>query len=95
MTDEPKMPESKIAKLFDIRLIVGGLLAIYGVILLITGLVESRPAKSGGMHLNLWTGLSMLVVGLIMLAWMRLRPLEPPKSDEIVEESGPRESRAS
>ena len=85
---------SRIAKLFDIRLIVGGLLSLYGVILLITGLVSSRPSKSGGLHLNLWTGLGMLVVGLLMLAWMRLRPLEPLTPSADVEQTGPQESRA-
>ena len=94
---ETKTPDparvSRIAKLFDIRLIVGGLLSLYGLILLITGLVQSHPAKSGGMHLNLWTGLSMLVVGLAMLAWMRLRPLAPPDPDQLADD-GPQESRA-
>ena len=85
---------SRISRLFDIRLIVGGLLALYGVILLITGLVESTPSKSGGLHLNLWTGLGMLVVGLAMLAWMKVRPLEPPKPEELEQADGPQESRA-
>lgn len=84
---------SKISRLFDIRLIVGGLLTLYGLIVLIAGLVQMHPAKSSGMHLNLWTGLGMLAVGLFMLAWMRLRPLAPPEPDELVEE-GPQDSRA-
>jgi hypothetical protein len=94
--DAGRNPEkaSRIAKLFDIRLIVGGLLSLYGLILVITGLVENRPQKSGGMHLNLWTGIGMLVVGMLMLAWMRLRPLEPPEPLADAEETGPRESRA-
>lgn len=85
---------SRIAKLFDIRLVVGGLLALYGVILLIAGFVEMSPAKSTGLHLNLWTGLGMLLVGGFMLGWMKLRPLEPPTPDELAEDEGPPESRA-
>jgi xanthine/uracil/vitamin C permease (AzgA family) len=97
MSESKKAPSaddvSRISKLFDIRLIVGGLLTVYGAVLLVTGLVESRPHKSGGMHLNLWTGIGMLVVGLFMLAWMRLRPLAPPEPGELAP-SGPQDSRA-
>ena len=88
---------SRISKLFDIRLIVGALLTLYGVILTIKGAVDSASAihKAAGIRLNLWTGLGLLVVGLAMLAWMRLRPLPPPKPDGLVKEEGPRESAAS
>jgi xanthine/uracil/vitamin C permease (AzgA family) len=95
-TDRPDISSSKIAKLFDIRLIVGGLLSIYGVILTIKGIFDNHSAitKAAGIRLNLWTGIGMLAVGLLMLIWMWVRPLEPPKSDELVED-GPRESKAS
>ncbi|GAB2477131.1 hypothetical protein [Jatrophihabitans fulvus] len=100
MTDMTKKPDggdaSRISKLFDIRLVVGGLLAIYGVILLVKGLfdTDAEIEKAAGLHLNLWTGAGMLAVGLLMLLWMRLRPLQPPDPDELTEESGPGESRA-
>ena len=95
--DKKDLSGSKISKLFDIRAIVGGLLSIYGIILLIKGFLDSDSEikKAAGLHLNLWTGIGMLVAGLLMLLWMRLRPLEHPKSDESLDESGPRESRAS
>lgn len=99
MPDKPKadLSDSKISKLFDIRAIVGGLLALYGAILTVKGLFDTDASlrKASGLRLNLWTGVGMLVVGLLMLLWMRIRPLEPPKSDDVVEEQGPRESRAS
>jgi hypothetical protein len=87
---------SKISKLFDIRLLVGGLLAIYGIILIIKGAFDSAAAihKAAGIRLNLWTGIGLLVVGLLMLAWMRLRPLPPADPDTLAEEAGPRDSRA-
>jgi xanthine/uracil/vitamin C permease (AzgA family) len=88
---------SKISRLFDIRLIVGGLLTLYGIILLIRSAFDSSADihKAAGIRINLWTGLGMLVVGLLMLTWMRLRPLQPPEPDDLVKETGPRESRAS
>ena len=96
-SDQPDISASKISKLFDIRLIVGGLLTIYGLILTVKGLFDNAAAikKAAGIRLNLWTGIGMLVVGLLMLLWMRLRPLEPPNLDELVEDDGPHESRAS
>jgi xanthine/uracil/vitamin C permease (AzgA family) len=94
---EPDISASKISKLFDIRLIVGGLLAIYGVILTIKGIFDNDAAvsKAAGIRLNLWTGIGMLVVGLLMLLWMRLRPLDPPAPEDLVQDTGPRESKAS
>ncbi|MGN6605589.1 MAG: hypothetical protein ACTHMS_01070 [Jatrophihabitans sp.] len=96
-TDSDTPDASRISKLFDIRLIVGGLLTLYGVILTIKGFADSSAAihKAAGIRLNLWTGIGMLVVGLLMLAWMKLRPLPPADPDDLVEEEGPRESRAS
>ncbi len=96
-SDKKDLSGSKISKLFDIRAIVGGLLAIYGIILVIKSFFDTDKeiAKAAGIRINLWTGLGMLVVGLLMLLWMRLRPLATPKPDEAVKETGPRESRAS
>ena len=65
------------AGLFDIRNIIGGLLAIYGVILLLMGLFAStEESKTGGVNANLWTGTVLLVVGGAFIAWARLRPVE-------------------
>ncbi|WP_067566280.1 hypothetical protein OHB26_19110 [Nocardia sp. NBC_01503] len=64
--------------LFDIRTIVGGLLACYGVILIVVSLAYStdfQRAKTGGINVNLWAGIGMTVVGLIFFAWVRLRPV--------------------
>ncbi|MET9485406.1 hypothetical protein [Nocardia sp. NPDC006630] len=64
--------------LFDIRTIVGGLLACYGVILIVVGLAYStdfQRAKTGGIDVNLWAGVGMTVVGILFFAWVRLRPV--------------------
>ena len=68
------------ARLFDIRRIIGGLFAVYGVIVTIAGITASDAdlKKAEGININLWTGLGMLALGLFFLAWMKLRPGEAP-----------------
>lgn len=68
------------ARLFDIRTIIGGLFVVYGVIVTIAGISPSDAdlKKAEGVHINLWTGLAMLALGLFFLVWMKLRPVRPP-----------------
>jgi xanthine/uracil/vitamin C permease (AzgA family) len=33
--------------------------------------------KAAGINVNLWTGLGMLVVGALMIAWALARPVVP------------------
>jgi len=75
---------SAAARLFDIRRVIGGLFVAYGVIVALIGVFDS-PAeidKAQGLRINLWAGLVMLVFGLLMLLWQRLRPAEPPSPNE-------------
>ena len=67
-----------MASLFDLRMVIGGLLALYGVILTVMGLFASADttAKSAGININLWSGLVILAGGAVFLAWARLRPLQ-------------------
>ncbi|MCD4524318.1 calcium uniporter family protein [Nocardioides sp. cx-173] len=59
------------------------LLATYGVILTLTGLIaDPQDEKTGGVNANLWAGLALLVVGLGFLAWARLRPVLVPEKSE-------------
>jgi cation transport ATPase len=66
-----------MASLFDLRMVIGGLLALYGVILTVMGLFASdqAKAKAAGININLWAGVVILAGGAIFLAWARLRPL--------------------
>ena len=66
-----------MASLFDLRMVIGGLLALYGVILTVMGLFASdaTKAKSAGININLWAGVVILAGGAIFLAWAVLRPL--------------------
>lgn len=64
------------AGLLDIRNIIGGLLATYGVILTLMGLFGDKELeKTGGVNANLWAGLALLAVGVAFIAWARLRPV--------------------
>jgi len=66
--------------LFDIRTVIGALFAVYGVVCLVAGLVSfsaADRAKTGGVNLNLWTGLGMLVLSAAFLVWSFSRPLHP------------------
>jgi uncharacterized membrane protein len=67
----------KRVSLFDVRNIIGALLVIYGVILLLTSFAtsEAEKAKADGINANLWMGLILLVVGVLMVIWAVTRPI--------------------
>jgi xanthine/uracil/vitamin C permease (AzgA family) len=69
----------KAANRFDLRRIIGGVFLVYGLILTVVGIVGSDEVKNkaAGINVNLWTGLAMLVVGAMMVAWALMRPVEP------------------
>ena len=68
---------------FDLRRILGALFVFYGVVVTIVGLVQHTQdvAKTNGIAINLWTGVSMLVLGILFFVWDRLAPV--PESDII------------
>jgi H+/Cl- antiporter ClcA len=82
-----------LSQLFDIRNIIGALLAIYGVVLTIAGFVPAvlrdhhDPAAAGnrsdlyiGTEANWWVGLVLLAVAAGFIVWALVRPL---KADEV------------
>ena len=74
---------SAASQLFDLRTIIAILFIFYGVILTIMGLFFETPddiAKAGGINLNLWSGIVMIVVAAGFFLWARTRPLAPPPS---------------
>jgi hypothetical protein len=82
------------AILFDLRSVIGLLFVVYGVVLTILGIIGETPedlAKAGGIALNLWTGLAMLVGGIIFYVWAFAKPPLPPELDHVdhYEEGGP------
>jgi hypothetical protein len=63
---------------FDLRSIVGVLFAVYGVVCTIWGLAADNATdarRSGGINVNLWTGIGMLIVSAAFFAWALWRPL--------------------
>jgi drug/metabolite transporter (DMT)-like permease len=67
--------ERHTAGAFDIRNVIGGLLGLYGVLLVVTGLVsDDAPEATGDIDANLWSGVALVVVAAAFLVWSRLRP---------------------
>ncbi len=77
---------------FDIRNFIGGLLGIFGIILLLMGLFgDKEEAKTGGVNANLWAGLALVIVSAIFLTWARLQPTVVPAHEDTPEVgSGPK-----
>ena len=61
-TTEEAEQRARGARLFDIRRLIGALFVVYGIVLIIVGLMDSKAEirKAAGVHINLWTGLGML-----------------------------------
>jgi uncharacterized membrane protein YidH (DUF202 family) len=77
---------SHTAGAFDIRTLIALLIGLYGVILVIVGLVNNSDSdlqKSDGININLWTGIAMVVVAVAFQAWAMLRPVEVPPRAEM------------
>ena len=76
--------QARAADLFDIRRIIGGLFLVYGLLLLVLGIGASQADidRAAGTNVNLWTGIGMLVVGALFVAWALLRPVGRELVDE-------------
>ena len=76
---------SASSALFDLRTVIAILFLVYGVVLTVMGFVSDSPAelaKAGGIDINLWSGIVMIVIGAAFVAWALLRPLKPPVAEE-------------
>lgn len=77
----------KLSHLFDIRNVIGALMAIYGVVLTIAGfapgLLRERDKGANtnpvdlyfGTDANWWVGLALIGVAVVFFAWAWLRPV--------------------
>ncbi len=83
-TDEDEVEAARAANKFDIRRLIGGLFILYSLILIALGIFGSHHVKNkaAGINIDLWTGLAMLVFGVLMLVWALTRPVmpEPPET---------------
>jgi len=89
-TDLDEETAARAANRFDIRRIVGGLFALYGVVLIVTGIVGSHhvKTKAAGIDIDLWVGIAMLIFAAIMIAWALMRPVAPEPVERRGEGSG-------
>ena len=79
--------ERHAAGAFDVRNVIAGLIGVYGVVLVVLGLVDSGEdalKKAGGFNANLWVGICMIVFAAAFALWTRLRPIvvESTSDDE-------------
>lgn len=83
---------SAASQLFDLRTVIAILFIFYGVILTIMGLFFETPAdiaKAGGINLNLWSGIVMIIVAAGFFLWARTRPLAPPSGEVDTDDRPP------
>ena len=82
MSHPPQTRPKRKAGAFDIRTFIAMLIGIYGVVLVVMGLVATSDAdldKSGGSNVNLWAGIGMLVFAGAFLVWNKVNPTKVPE----------------
>jgi hypothetical protein len=70
---------------FDMRNFIAALIGLYGIVLVIYGIIGSSDVqlkKSDGVNINLWAGIGMVVVSAVFVVWARLRPVVVPDDIE-------------
>jgi len=89
---EAAEPESAASKLFDLRILIGGLFVFYGVVLVIAGALASSAElhKAAGININLWMGIGMFVLGVLFLIWWRVSPLRVQRAPEDLQQEPPK-----
>ncbi len=75
----------RLAKLFDLRSFIGALMLVFGILVIIPGIVAGRATidKAAGINLALWVGGLMLVLAAFFLTWVILRPPPPVTTEEM------------
>ncbi|MGA8208618.1 MAG: hypothetical protein WB441_08115 [Nocardioidaceae bacterium] len=82
-TDEPGGGSRHRAGAFDIRTFIGALIGIYGLVLVVTGLLVGD-----GRTINIASGAGMVVVALGFIGWARWRPVVVPDKTGSDEQRG-------
>ena len=89
---QQKTASDWVSRLFDLRAIISVLFLIYGAVLIVMGFVGTSDAdieRAGGINLNLWSGIAMLIVGALFGIWVLMRPLKLPTPEEIAQAPDP------
>ena len=91
-TTHPLTTRPRTAGAFGVPTVIAELLGLYGVVLVVIGVADrshSAPGGAGGVSTNLWAGIAMLVVALLLAAWSlrRSRVAEPPREGLPVPEA--------
>lgn len=84
-----KPQASRSASLFDLRWIIALLFGVYGIVVTVMGIGFTSQAeldKAGGINVNLWTGIPMIVVAILFALWAQLRPVRIPTESVSTEE---------
>jgi hypothetical protein len=89
-SDEDEAQAARAANRFDIRRLIGGLFCLYALILIALGVFGSHTIKhkAAGINIDLWTGIGMLVFGILMLVWAFTRPVMPEPEETRGQGSG-------
>jgi hypothetical protein len=88
--EQDEAAAAHLANRFEIRRIIAGVFALDGLVLLALGLFGAHhiKVKASGINIDLWTGLGMLVLAALMLAWALLRPVVPEPRETRGQGSG-------
>jgi hypothetical protein len=81
------------AALLDLRSVIALLFAVYGVVLTVMGVAgtsQSELDKAGGIDINLWTGIAMLLLAIGFALWVWLRPPVVAGPSQVAEEDDTR-----
>lgn len=74
----PGTEHVETAGAFDIRLFIGSLLGLFGLLLLAMGVFafdDAAAQKTDGLNANLWTGLALVAAGIAFAVWTKLDPI--------------------
>ncbi|GAB2703029.1 hypothetical protein [Kitasatospora kifunensis] len=82
-TPTPAAGRTGKANLLDLRWILALLFGFYGTVLTILGAAFTSAADrqlAGGVNVNLWAGIGMLLLAAAFAAWAQWRPVPLPES---------------
>jgi len=77
MADQTGGTNRRTAGAFDIRTFIAGLMGLYGVVLVLTGIFGANETTDGSVapdNVNVYVGIGLLVFAAAMQGWAMWRP---------------------